>query len=158
MSLKHNEISTELQIIAQLVRIVDRLTDRSFKPTFALTIILNNQSFIMANINLALGTPKTGIFTLLDSNSNPITGVTFSNQAIGTNSNPEFASFALDGGNPNNSIATPLAAGSGTIVITTDATYTDSQTGQQVTASFSITKNYTVSAGTGNVTFDVVFP
>jgi hypothetical protein len=151
-----HEASPELKIIAQLVHIVDRLTERPFKPTFAITTSLNNQTIIMANINLSLGTPKTGIFTLLDASLNPIPGVTFSNQSVGANSNPGFATFALDGGNPNNVIGTPIANGSGTIVFTADASYNDPQTGQSVSASFSITKNYTVG-GPGGVTLDVVF-
>ena len=155
---QYHKTTPELKIIAQLVRIVDKLTDKptSFKPTFALTIFLNNQIVIMANINLSLGTPKTGIFTLLDANLNPIPGVTFSNQAVGANSNPGLATFELDGGNPNNVIGTALANGSGTIIFTADASYTDPQTGQSVIASFSITKNYTVG-GPGGVTLDVVF-
>lgn len=156
---EHKETALEIKIIAQLVQIVDRLTDTKHpaqKPIFALTTLINNQLVTMANITLVLGTPKTGVFTLLDSALNPITGVSFSNQVVGANSNPEFASFVLDSGNPNNLIGTALAAGSGTIVISTDANYTDPADGQNKTSSFSITKNYIVTSG--SVTFDIIFP
>lgn len=151
----------EIRIIAQLVQIVDRLTDNkrhTHKPIFALTIFINNQLIVMANITLVLGVPKTGIFTLLDASLNPISGVTFSNQVVGTNSNPEFATFALDGSNPNNLIATPVANGSGVLAISTDATYVDPADGQTKTSSFTVTKNYTVGGTPGGVSFDVVFP
>lgn len=157
---EYHRITPEIKIIAQLVRIVDRLTDTkppAHKPIFALTTFINNQLVTMANITLVLGTPKTGIFTLLDASLNPISGVTFSNQVAGANSNLELATFALDGSNPNNLIATPLLAGSGTITISTDATYVDPVDGQTKTSSFSVTKNYTVGGTPSGVSFDILF-
>jgi len=149
--------SLELAIIADLVRIIDRITGCAHpvhKPIFALTTFINNQLFIMADITLTIGTPKTGVFTLLDPSLDPITNAVFFNQTVGTNSNPALATFAFDPGNPNNPIATGLTAGSGTIDFSTNATYTFN--GQSFSASFGITKNYLVSAS-GVVTFDVPF-
>ena|ERR1700760_1195206 len=151
---RHHENALE-----KLIRFIIELVGENYpkhKPIFALTTTLNNQTFIMANINLVVGTNQTGVFTLLDGNLNPIQGVSFSNQVVGASSNPEFATFALDPAHANNVIATPVAAGSGTVVITTDATYNDPVTGVATTGSFSVTKNFTVTA-TSSVTFDVTF-
>lgn len=120
---KHDK-DYELFIIKKLVGIVDKLTvptEQSGKPIFALAIKIDNQILLMADISLAIGTPKTGIFTLIDNKTlAPNTSAVFSNQAVGANSNPEFATFALDAS--NNLVGTPVAAGSGTIVVTTSAT------------------------------------
>src|ERR1700743_3802924 len=111
----------ELKIIDKLVGIVDKLIQSRNRPIFTLSINIQNQIYIMANVSLVIGSPKSGAFTLIDNKTLlPINGVTYSNQAVGSNSNPEFATFALDPSNPNNVIGTPISAGSGTVVITTD--------------------------------------
>lgn len=145
-----------------LLKILDRLTPapkEHSKPIFTLSIIINKQVYIMANVALVVGSPKTGLFTLIDNKTLlPITGVSFSNQAVGANSNPEFATFALDPANPNNVVGTPIAAGSGTVVITTDASYTDPGDGSAQSGSFSVTKAFTVTPSADGASFDVVFP
>lgn len=156
----------ELRIIERLVAqnsklidIVDKLifpASEPSKPFLTLSIIIQNQTYIMADVSLVLGTPKSGLYTLIDNKTGlPITGVSFSNQAIGANSNPEFATFALDAS--NNVVGTPVAAGSGTVVLTTDASYTDPGDGSAQSGSFTVTKNFTVIAGADGVTLDVVF-
>ena len=159
----------ELEIIEHLIRtndkltkIIDKLTDtpKSSKPIFAITIFINNEKFItMADVSLVVGTPKTGVFTLLDGSLVPITSASFSNQVVASNSNPELADISLDPSNPNQVIGNGLAAGSGTAVITTDAAWTDGS-GNPQSGSFSVTKNYTVTPATtgGSASFDVVFP
>lgn len=113
----------------------------------------------MSDVQLVVGSPKTGIFTLIDNKTLlPITTASFSNQAVGANSNPEFATFSLDPANPSNLIGTPLAAGSGTVVVTTDASWTDAGDNSSQTGSFSVTKNYTVTPSADGASFDVVFP
>jgi hypothetical protein len=152
----------ELKIIASLVHIVGKLIgEKKQKPIFALTTILNNNQkvILMADVSLVIGSPKTGIFTLVDNKTLlPISTVTFSNQAVGANSNPELASFALDPANPNQVIGSGIAAGSGTVVITTHADYTDPGDNSAQSGDFSVTKNYTIIASADGVTFDVVFP
>jgi hypothetical protein len=112
----------------------------------------------MADISLAIASPKTGIFTLIDNKTQqPITGATFTNQLVGANSNPAAATFALDAS--NNAVGTGLTAGSGTVVFQTDAAWTDpgdnsAQTGTGLT----VTKNFTVLPSADGATFDVVFP
>lgn len=131
-------------------------TDRT--PIFALTTFINNQQLIMADLALALGVSKTGIFTLLDNKTlAAIPGVTFSNQAVGANTNPNAATFALDPANPNNVIGTPVALGSGSVVLSASAAYTDQGDGSAQTGAFSITKNFTVVATADGATLDVVF-
>lgn len=112
----------------------------------------------MADIALVIGGSKNGAFTLLDNKTLlPISPVNYSNQAIGANSDPSLASFALDPANPNSVIGTGLAAGAGTIVISTHADYTDPGDGSAQSQDFSIVKNYTVVPSADGATFDVVF-
>jgi len=112
----------------------------------------------MSDVSLVIGSPKTGVFTLIDNKTLlPISGVTFSNQAVGTNSNPDAADFTLDGS--GNAVGTGKAAGSGTVDFTTDAAYTDpGDSSAQTVTGLTVTKNYTVVASPDGVTFDVVFP
>jgi hypothetical protein len=169
MSHIHNNEREELQIIEKLIRNESKLIDiidqlvapppPNNKPVFTLSTIINKITYIMADISLELGTPKTGLFTLTDNKSGVVlTTAVFSNQALGANSNPEFATFALDPANPSHVIGTAIAAGSGTLVITTDASYTDLGDGSTKSGSFTVTKNYSVVASADGVSFDVVFP
>jgi len=147
------------RIIEKLVNVVDRLThEQKQKPIFALTTFINdNQFIIMADVKLVIGSPKTGVFTLIDNKTlSPITGVSFSNQAVGSNSNPEFATFALDT-DPNKVIGTGVAAGSGSVVITTHADWTDPGDGSTQSSDFSVTKNFSVVQSADGASFDVVF-
>jgi hypothetical protein len=151
----------ELSIIEKLVNIVGRLIedDEENLPIFTLSTIIQHQLFIMSDITLTLGTPKTGLFTLTDNKTGiVITDAVFSNQAIGTNSAPTIAVFALDTANPSHLIASPLASGTGTIEITTDAKYTDPGDGTVKTGLFTATKLFAVLLLADGATFDVVFP
>lgn len=153
---------------SKLIDIIDRLTTPvkpNNKPFFTLYTITNKQINLMANVALVIGSPKTGLFTLIDNKTLlPISPVTYSNQALGANSNPEFASFALTQTDPNDPaslnsvVGTPIAAGSGTLVIITDASYNDPGDGSAQSGSFSLTKAFTVVASADGASFDVVFP
>lgn len=143
----------------ELIRILSKVIRPAHnKPIFALTTFINNNQLIMANVSLVLGTPKTGLFTLLDNKTLAVLTATFSNQAVGANSNPELASFALDPSNPDQVIGTGIANGSGTVVITTHADWTDPGDKSAQSSDFSITKNYTVVPTADGASFDVVFP
>lgn len=111
----------------------------------------------MSDISLAIGVPKPGVFTLIDNKTQlPIVSPVFSNQAVGVNSNPELATFALDGS--GNATGNGIAAGSGTVVFTTDAAWTDPGDGSaQTQTGLSVTKNFTVLPSPDGATFDVVF-
>jgi len=112
----------------------------------------------MSDISLAIGSPKSGIFTLIDNKTQlPVASPVFTNQAVGANSNPEFATFALDGS--NNAVGTAIAAGSGTITFTTDASWTDpGDNSAQTQTGLTVTKAFTVLPSADGATFDVVFP
>jgi hypothetical protein len=112
----------------------------------------------MQDISLAVGSPKTGVFTLVDNKTQlPIVAPVFSNQAVGANSNAAAATFALDAN--NNAVATPLAAGTGTIQFSTDATWVDpGDQSQQAQKGMTVIKNFTVIPSADGATFDVVFP
>lgn len=153
--------------IGKLVGIVDKLTQHrdQNRPVFTLSTIINNQILIMANVALVIGSPKTGLFTLIDNKTLlPITPVTYSNQALGANSNPEFATFALAQTDPNDPtslnsvVGTPVAPGSGTLVISTTANYSDPGDGSAQSGTFSVTKAFAVVASADGASFDVVFP
>jgi hypothetical protein len=154
----------EISAINKLATVIDRLTKEREtecyrKPIFVLSTIIDNQTFIiMADIKLTLGaTNKNGLFTLIDSVTGAVIAATFSNQAVGANSNPTSATFALDPANLNSAIPTPLAAGTGTIGFSTNATYVDSTGATQTNVQFTLTKNFSVVLGADGVSFDVVF-
>ena len=156
---RHKKQVCEIVVIEETVVIIENEHFHKRKPLLTLSTIINHQTYIMPDISLALGVTKSGVFTLTDNKTGAvITDAVFSNQAVGTVSNPEIATFALDPSNANNLIGTPVAAGSGTVTITTDATYTDLGDGTSKSGSFSVTKNYSVVPSEDGVSFDVVFP
>lgn len=148
---------TELEIIKEQAEIIEQLVKYQHRPIFTLSIKIQNQFYIMSDISLVLGTPKDGLFTLIDNvTGKPITGVTYSNQALGTNTNPGAATFSLDASGTSVT-GTPVAAGSGTLGISTSAAWTDPATNTPQTGTFTITKNFTVGLAIDGVTFDIVF-
>ncbi len=156
---RHDNEEKELKIIATLSKIIEQLiSSGKQKPILALTTFINNKPFIMSDILLTIGSTvgANGVFTLLDNKTLSVIPATFSNQAVGANSNPEFATFAL-GTDPNTVVATVIAAGSGTVVFTAHGDYTDPGDGSAQSNDFTVTKNFTVSANPDGVTFDVTF-
>lgn len=158
---EHDNEKAELHIIERLLKLIEKLITpaKNTKPIFALTTIINNQKFIiMSDIVLALGTNKTGVFALLDNKTlQPISDASFSNQAVGVNTNPGAATFAIDPASPNSPVATPVAVGSGSVVFSADASYTDPGDGSSQSGTFSITKNFSVVATPDGASLDVVF-
>jgi len=160
-----HRIIEELRYEVELLKtLIHKLLKNHNKPIFTLSIYVNNQTYIMADIVLNLGVSKTGNFVLIDNKTgNPLTGVVFSAQTLGTNSAPQFATFSLVQVDPNdpasfNAVsANPLAAGSGTIVISCHAAYTDPGDNSAQSQDFSVTKNFTVTASPDGVSFDVAF-
>lgn len=152
-----------LGIIKDLVKIIAGLEiERQHQNRHGaiLTLQTLNKQFIMADITLTLGgTMPTGVFTLLDGKDGSVNdSAVFSNKVVGDNSNPEFATFALD--DSGNVVPTAIAEGSGTIGFTAHADYTDKGDGSSQSADFSVTKNFSVVAGAptpNGATLDVVF-
>lgn len=160
----------ELEIIEQLVIEIERQEEEISRLTALLpkptkphpvtfdVVFINNKNTKMGDILLAIANPKPGIFTITDNKTQlPVVAV-FANQSVGANSNPAAATFAMDPANPNNAIGTGLAAGTGTIVFQTDATWTDpgDQSAQSLTAA-TVTKNFSVLPSADGGSFDVVF-
>jgi hypothetical protein len=155
------------KVIANLSSAIERLTRHETeehhhrkhreKPIFALTTFINNQTLIyMADIKIIAGTPVTGIFTLLDNKTlQPLTGVSFTNKAIGFNTNPEIATFSIDE-NGNLAGTNVATSGSGKVTVTADAAYTDPGDNSAQTGSFTVTKNFAVVASPDGVTFDII--
>jgi hypothetical protein len=109
----------------------------------------------MADVTLAIANPKPGIQTMIDNKTQlPITGVTFTNSAVGANSNSDAADFTFDG---TNFVGTGKAAGSGTVVLTAHAAWTDPGDGSAQDQDVTVTKNFTVLPSADGATFDVVF-
>jgi hypothetical protein len=129
------------------------------KPILTLSTIINNKTYIMADISLNTGESKNGKLTLLDAKSGNVLSATFSNQSIGTNSNPELASFVLDPNDANVVVGTGIAEGSGTVDISAHADYTDGGNNSSQSKDFSVTKNYTVTLvlTENGATLDVTF-
>jgi len=156
----HKGGSPELHIIAELVEIIERLIPvKRRKPILALTTFINNQKVILMDIVLTLsGTPKVGIFTLLDNKTlQPIPGVSYSNQTVGINTNPAAASFSIDPSDPNKVLSQALALGSGSVLFTTDASYTDPGDDSSQSGNFPITKQFSVVASPDGASLDVIF-
>lgn len=114
---------------------------------------------------MVIGSPKTGLFQMTDNKTLlPITGVKYTNQALGANSDPTLSDFVLvqtDPADPTslNSVgATPKAAGSGTLVVNAHANWADPGDGSTQDQDVTVTKNYTVIASADGASFDVVFP
>jgi len=152
--------SQEIKIIGELVHIVDRLiTPTRSRPILALITNINNQNFILMDIVLNLsGTPKNGIFALLDNKTlQPISGAVFSNQSVGTNTNPDVAKFSLDPTDSNKVLSEALALGSGSVIFSTDASYTDPGDDSAQSGSFTVTKNFTVVRSPDGASLDVIF-
>lgn len=153
----HKE-NSELRIIRDLVHIVDKLIGKRSRPILGLTTLINNQNVILMDIVLTLtGPPKNGIFTLLDNKTLNVIQASFQNQTVGANSNPSAATFSLDPNDPNKVLATVLAVGSGSVIFSTDASYTDPGDDSQQSGNFSVTKNFTVLASPDGASLDVVF-
>ena len=109
----------------------------------------------MADISLAIANPKPGVPQMTDNKTQlVIPGAVFTNQAVGANSNPELATFAFDG---TNYVGTGIAAGSGTVVLTAHAAWTDPGDGSAQDQDVTVTKNFTVLPSADGATFDVIF-
>jgi len=111
----------------------------------------------MADINLQIGQLKTAGFVLIDNVTLQQINGTFSNQTILSNSNPQFATFSI-GANPNYVNATGVQVGSGTVVISLHADYTDAGNGTAQSQDFTITKTFTVIGNPNGAHPELNFP
>lgn len=108
----------------------------------------------MADVTLAIANPKPGVQTITDNKTQLPVAATFTNSAVGANSNTDAADFTFDG---TNFVGTGKAAGSGTVVFTAHANWQDPGDGSTVDQDVTVTKNFTVLPSADGGTFDVVF-
>jgi len=84
---------------------------------------------------LTLGSNATASLILVDNVTLQPVQATFSGQTVSSD-NTTAATFVFDTTDPTLVVATPVAVGAGNILLSTIATYVDSNTGQTVTATF----------------------
>lgn len=157
MSLFNNK--KELDIIEDLVGIVKELFHenrilRKRKPILALKVTINGSNYIIMNTTLTLGFNATSKFVLIDNKTLLPVTATFTDQTVSTDA-PGVATFVIDTVNPNQVDATPVATGSGNILIGATATYTDSNTGQVVTAPFTASYPFSVTQAAEGLTLSL---
>lgn len=136
---------------------LSRKLEKSRRPVLGLAVVINNNLYIMPDIALTISGPNLpGIFVLTDNKTSAvIANPVFSAQAVGANSNPAAATFALD--LDNKVVPTAIAVGSGTVVFSTHATYTDPGDNSPEEGDFNVTKVFTVKASPDGASLDVVF-
>lgn len=145
---------SETKTIEELVDIVKELIDelkgernKKNKPVLALTININNSNYIIMNTTLTLGINAFSNLVLLDAKTLlPHTEAVFTGQSA-TSDSPQFATFTMDPDVANQVDATPVAVGAGNILLSTTATYTDSNSNLEVTALFTATIPFNVAQG-----------
>ena len=108
----------------------------------------------MADLTISAGQTKPGALHLFDAvTSNEINGVVYSNKSIVSNSNPSSCGFSVTP--PGSQINyTGIAPGTGQVVIQADVAYTDPGSGQPVSETKQITKNFTVTPSAHGANLD----
>lgn len=150
MSLFSNKL--ELEIIEDLIKIIEGLLQdrkrgctRPRRRRNRPLLVLTNQNNILMNTILTLGNPATSSLILVDNVTLQPVAATFTGQTVSSDT-PSVATFAFDIANPTQVDATPLTVGTGNILLTATATYTDSNTGLVVTRLFSASYTFSVVA------------
>jgi NCAIR mutase (PurE)-related protein len=124
-------VEEQTETIEKLVEILDRLTKHE-RVNLVFTQNLNNTKSIIMLLSLNSNQSSVGLLGLIDSDTQAQVSATFANVSF-SGSNPAAFSVTQDTTNPNQANVAGVAAGTGTISATADATYTDSTTGQSVT-------------------------
>lgn len=86
-----------------------------------------------------------GQLALIDSDTQAQVLATFANPVFAGDNDAAFT-VAPDASDPNTARVTGVAAGTGNVTASADATYTDANTGQQVTQSLKVAVDVTVTA------------
>lgn len=140
-------------------RIIDELVRTNEELALAVRILLEQRNrpilaiastdlnYIIMNSTLTLGIDAVTQVVLLDNATlQPNTTAVFSGLSVSSDT-PSVATFAVDSVILTQIDATPVAAGSGNLIVTVTADYTDSNTGLPVTgAAFTATIPFTVVA------------
>lgn len=143
---KFNPEKEELEIIEKLVGIVDRLTqDKKERVRLVLTTILNNNKFIVMSITLNANQFSLDTLSLIDSDTNAAVAATFANQSFAS-SDPSIFTSTQDVTDPNSTKDVAVGAGTASLNISADVTYTDANTNQPVTKTLTLVVDVTVVA------------
>ena len=115
------------------------------KVQLVFTTIINNFKILIMSLQLSSKQFALGQLALIDSDTQGQVVASFAN-VVFTGDNDAAFTVAPDSSDPNTARVTGVAAGSGKVTATADATYTDANTQQQVTKSLSVTVDVTVTA------------
>ena len=115
------------------------------KVHLAFTQNINNTKSIIMALSLNQGQFALGVLALIDSDTNNAVSATFANPVF-TGSNDAAFTVAPDSSDPNTARVTAVAAGTGTVSASVDATYTDSVSGSPVTKSLTVSVDVSVVA------------
>lgn len=115
------------------------------KVELVLTTFINNSKLRIMSLQLSSKQFALGSLALIDSDTQAQVTATFANPQF-TGDNDAAFTVAPDASDPNTARVTGVAAGTGNVTASADATYTDANTGQQVTKSVSVVVAVTVIA------------
>lgn len=152
---KWNPEKEELDIIERLIKnnkslidIVGRLAtpSREFRTRLVLTTILDNNTTVqIMSITLNANQFSLDTISLIDSDTGNAVAATFANQSF-SSSDPSVFTSVQDSSDPNSTRDTAVGAGSASLNISAEATYTDGNTGQSVTKTLTLVVDVTVVA------------
>ncbi len=115
------------------------------KVQLVLTTLINNSNLRIMSLTLNSKQFSLGTLALIDSDTQGQVLASFANAAFSGDNDAAFT-VAPDSSDPNTVKVTGVAAGTGKVNVTADATYTDANTGQQVTKTVSASVDVTVTA------------
>lgn len=150
-------LEEEIQEVKRLTNIIRELTERN-KHSYRLVLTknINNSNFIIMSLSLAANQSSIGQLSIVDNTSGAVVAATFANVQANVSDATLFSAVV----NSDNSITVSgVAAGSGTLSIQADASYTDGNTGLATTQTLTESVDVTVSAviSPEGVTLQVTF-
>lgn len=147
--------NTKLKIIEELTEIIKTLVHKeTYKHRPILALATTNLNNIIMNTTLTLGLNATSTIILVDNKTLLPVTATFTEQTASSD-NTSVATFVIDPSTPTQVDATPVAAGTGNIILSATASYTDSNTGQPVTQTFTATYPFTVVVAAEGLTLSL---
>lgn len=145
---RHDLEKEELDIIKSLVRILDRLTsgtNKKVRLVLQTNFSENNSIFLIMAIQLNVGQFSLDTLSLIDSDTGNAVAATFANNSF-TSSDSNVFTSTVDGTDPNSTRDQAVNAGSATLNVSSDVTYTDANTNQSVTKTLTLAVPVTVVA------------
>jgi hypothetical protein len=146
-----DEEKLELEIIKKLSEIINKLITPSQeeKVRLILTTKFNNNNSILQimAIQLNVGQFSLDTLSLIDSDSGNAVAATFANNQFNS-SDPNVFTSTVDPSNPNQTRDQAVAAGSASLNVSSDVSYTDANTGNPVTKTLTLSVPVSVAAVT----------